>query len=540
MVRFISSGGLTPAQAVDAVADAIADGVLEVGDGGQALAVDLAAGVVPDLLPFAPTSPWRLGIATTAAFAAGGDARNVDIADVDGNGQAWVNRHEFSHPVNYASDSDPLATVTDSFHAPGDVPAGGSWQERIPATARIAPGTDGHMHVITPDRRYVQEHISVTRQSGTAYTTTRRHQVDLYGDGIGPQNGTRAYGGSAVGGLIRAWEVDPASPAYTGEIRHPLAVALRSDQLHYSGVTLPDDGHGGTFLGNGYGRAQGYVWPATEQDFDSPQNYSGAIPMGSYFAIPANVDIQGLGLSTPQARMVAKAAQDYGVYVTDGSGASSFYVEDDGGTATQAFVDALIGPSFTAADVKLIFKALRVVTNNAPATPNGGALDARRRGSSGLARTSDLRALAASIPAAAGSVITARMFLNYDLSVGSGGVNPVPLNSTEYNRGGGITLDATTGEFTVSQAGVYLVSAEIEWAGGASGARTGIIQVNGSGRREFGQIGVNPRINATVQLVLAANDKVRLATYHEGGGGVSLSGGTNPADVGLAVTRLGA
>lgn len=334
----------------------------------------------PTLLPFADTSPWRLAIATGATFAAAGDPRNLDIADVDVNGQAWVNYGTYSHPITYASAGDPLATVTDTVHtSPAGIPPGGSWQERIPTNARIASGSDAHMHVITPDRLKVQEHFAVARQSSTAYTTTRRHEVSLTGMGIGPQNGTRAYGGSALGGLIRRSDIDPAHPSYTGAIRHPLAISLRSDQLYYNGVSEPDEGFGSMYGSDGYGLKRGYVWPATEQDYGSETGYTGAIPMGSYFAIPPGVTLASLGLASAQALMVAKAAQDYGVYVTDRAGATCFYMEDDGSAVGQSFFDALTGPSYTAADLKLIFKALRVVTNNSAATPNGGAVGAARR-----------------------------------------------------------------------------------------------------------------------------------------------------------------
>jgi hypothetical protein len=336
------------------------------------------------LLPFASTSPWRLGVAQTATFAPADDPRNLEIARVDGGGQAWMNRDQYSHPVAAASASDPVATVTDSFHSVRSIPAGGVWKEQVPAAARIAAGTDRHMHVLTPDGQYVQEHFGVTRVSATEYTTKRRHLVSLEGSGIGPQNGTRAYGGSAIGGLIRAWEVDPSHPSYTGSIEHPLAIALRLNQLYYSGVRWKDDGNGGTYNRHGYGLAQGYVWPATEQDSASYKNYSGDIPMGSYFAIPPEVDLTRLGLKTPQALMLAQAAQDYGVYVTDASGASTFYLEDDGGAATKAFRSALIGPSYDGKDLKRIFKALKVVTSNGPETPNGGPLGVPRRGDAPL------------------------------------------------------------------------------------------------------------------------------------------------------------
>jgi hypothetical protein len=102
--------------------------------------------------------------------------------------------------------------------------------------------------------------------------------------------------------------------------------------------------------------------------------------MGSYFAIPPEVDIASLRLTSEPARMLARAAQDHGVYVTDASGASAFYIEDDNGAATKAFRSALIGSNYAGTDLKRIFKALRVVTSNSAATPNGGPLDDPRRG----------------------------------------------------------------------------------------------------------------------------------------------------------------
>ena len=146
--------------------------------------------------------------------------------------------------------------------------------------------------------------------------------VDLHGYGIGPDNGVRAYGGSALGGLIRNWEIDPSDPNYTdGVIRHPLAMALPSTMLRY------DNGDPG-YDANGYGTALGYVSPATEQDYDSPWTYSGVIPMGSRVVLPTAVDIDSLDL-TPEQRTIAQALQDYGGYVTDRTAPDTvaFYAE---------------------------------------------------------------------------------------------------------------------------------------------------------------------------------------------------------------------
>ena len=184
-----------------------------------------------------------------------------------------------------------------------------------------------------------------------------------------------AYGGSAIGGLIRRWEIDPTDPNYTGDIRHALAIALRGDQLLYTGK-LPAGAYGDSYDARGYGLKLGYVWPATEQDYNSDTVYSGTVPMGTYLAIPATVDLTTLGLSTGPGMMMAKALQDYGSYITDRSGTSSFYVEDDGSTVTANFANTLKGGDFSGHDLKILFKALRVVTSNGPLTPNGGPVNA--------------------------------------------------------------------------------------------------------------------------------------------------------------------
>lgn len=324
---------------------------------------------VPALLPFARSSPWRRPIAATAAFADPDDPATVALHDVDRAGSPWLNYSGYSHPINQATSSDPTAAVTDSWHAPTTLPHGGTWPTHIPAGARIASGSDGHMHVLDPAGTTVYEHWRATKNSDTAYTVLRRHAVNLTGTGIGPMNGVRAYGGSAIAGLIRAWEIDPTHPAYTGRIDHPLALAIRPDQTLQGVVTLPDEGHG-PYTSAGYGRApNGYVWPATESE-----NGTGTIPLGAYFAIPRTIDLATLNLPTPELLMLATAAQTYGVYIVDVSASTCFYLEDDGGTATAAYFNAVAGTGYWEHQLRVIVKALRRVTNNSAETPNGAGI----------------------------------------------------------------------------------------------------------------------------------------------------------------------
>jgi hypothetical protein len=304
------------------------------------------------LQPFRSTSVWNLPIGTQATYADTTDLATKDFIATNINGMninTWANWDAYSHPITFASSSDPWATATDY----NDSSRSGSYY--IPATAAIATGTDKHMHIINPARTFIDEAWNVTRQSTTAYRVGRHHKIDLYGNGLGPQNGVRAYGGSAIGGLIRAWETNPTHPKYTGKIQHALAVAIDRVQLYYSGGSSGYDA-------NGYGTAKGYVWPATEQDWGSETTYKGHVPMGAYFAIPPSVDLNTLGL-TPEGKMVAQALQDFGAYVTDATSYSVvFYVEP---TAPSAFVSAL------RKDLPLIRSKMRRVTNNSATTPNG-------------------------------------------------------------------------------------------------------------------------------------------------------------------------
>lgn len=318
----------------------------------------------PRLHPFSSTSVWNLPIANSATFEAITDPATTSLLKSTGV-NVWVNQSGYSHPIYQASYGDPVTdcivgakpALNGSFHAPADA---------IPAT-----GNDRHFHVIDPEGHYVHETYQAVRNSSTAMTASRHHTIDLFGDGVGPYNGVRAYGGSAIGGIIRAWEVDPTHPNYTGVISHAIAGALDGSQMLYIAGGADDYDHQ-----TGYWRGRGYVWPATEQDGTASGGYTGNVPMGGYYAIPPSVDLATLGLATNSAIMLARALQDYGGYVTDGTTATFCIASVEVG-APPDFRAELV--SNNASDLKKIRNQLRIVTNNTVTTPNGGALGAARR-----------------------------------------------------------------------------------------------------------------------------------------------------------------
>jgi hypothetical protein len=312
----------------------------------------------PFLWPFAATNPWNLPIAKAAQFEDPAAARSASLLRSDIG--LWINQWQYSIPVYRAYFSDPLATVTDWNYSAR------SGTDRIPGAAEIAQGTDANLAVAQPGTTKVTDLWSVTRNSPTNYSVGRRQVVDLKTGGFGPNGGTRAAGACTLGGLIRDWEIDPAHPNYGGGvIRHVLAVALDVRQLYYAGGAAGYDSQG-------YGTSKGYVWPATEQDFNASSVYGGRVPMGTYFAIPGTVDLTTLGLS-PQGLMLARGFQDYGAYVVDGThGSLSVYVQANASSDWRA---AILATN----DLPKLRGLFRVVTNNTQSTPNGGATYDPRR-----------------------------------------------------------------------------------------------------------------------------------------------------------------
>jgi hypothetical protein len=298
----------------------------------------------PWLWPFRHDSLWNLPVATSAEFETATDARTADL--IDSTVTAWVNRESYSSPVTLAKKTDPLCTVTDTGLSTR------SAVYRIPDNVAISAGTDLSAAVVDPTQHYVHETWVTQRTGPTSFTTKRHERGDLYGSGFGPNQGTTAAGASQLGGLIRTWEVQ------AGEIRHALCVALANEQMFKSTGSAGADKYN-------YGTALGYVWPATEQDADSMTNYMGAVPMGTYFAIPSWVDIEAwTGVSEP-TKVVARAIQRYGAYVVNR--ASCFILAAEP-SADAAWVNTVRN------ELTRIRPFFRVVTNNSPATPNGGPL----------------------------------------------------------------------------------------------------------------------------------------------------------------------
>ena len=142
----------------------------------------------------------------------------------------------------------------------------------------------------------VLDTINTVVTSDGSIVTSMASYVDAKGDGTGWVNGRRASMIPSFAGLIRTGEIS------SGRIPHALAALAPNSLLKTAAV-----------------------WPAAA--FDRSSNYAGILPMGTLLAIPSTVDIGKLGLS-PQGLVIARAAQDFGVYLVDrGGGGLSFLAE---------------------------------------------------------------------------------------------------------------------------------------------------------------------------------------------------------------------
>lgn len=256
------------------------------------------------LQPFASNSPWNYPMGSNAVYSSSGPivSKMRDTSPgININGSGW------SIPIFQASASDPLRTfVVVSPYGLGS----GTFQIRVPSNAAPATGTDGTLVIVDPSGLISHEFFQAQKQADGSWRASTYAAGVLTGSGVGYQIGynnnytvnsiggsVRAYGGSAMGGVIRA-----------GELTNGIPHALCASGPKYNNFFDP----------------QNYIWPATRDDYD--YETSGPIRMGYWFAIPPNVNLAGLGI-TGKALQIGLAMQRYGLVHVDKCDNHCLYIE---------------------------------------------------------------------------------------------------------------------------------------------------------------------------------------------------------------------
>ena len=208
---------------------------------------------------------------------------------------AIVNYRDWGLPFYQAKDTDGQYTVTGSYYNSGPVTC------RIPWGAKAATGGDNHLLVMQPDGTLCEFwgfSWSWDHYQALAYSAGK-----VCGIVAGPSRnawGTRkckgelgggmvAAGYSALGGAITPDEIK------NGVIPHALAIGLPTS------VTKA-----------------GAVWPAVQ--YDGASTAVGAIPEGARIRLDPTYNIDANTTLAPWQKVVLRAMQDYGAFVSDQGG----------------------------------------------------------------------------------------------------------------------------------------------------------------------------------------------------------------------------
>ena len=304
----------------------------------------------PSLWPFARNSIWNLPIGASASYSP------ANFPSSTGNGINTEDEMIMINPANplrqtYMRTGQWNATCSEgsdfgSFHVPDGL--------TTPLTSgSFLPNNTGG--ALKSDGKTIQEGIWIARCSGTGplywgYGPLGTH--DIYGLGLvgGSGGGHGGSGLSAVGGSLRHWELQGDEP-----IRHALKLTVPTKVLSKSG-------NGG----------RGYKWPAVRADggYDGSDcySYSGSTQdavMGALAALPPSVDVDSV-VSTPLAKRIGHAMQDYGVYIVDTNPCwdpFTFNVENKGNDIVRSRYGYGFGDSPLSGDLFKLISRLNVVTN---------------------------------------------------------------------------------------------------------------------------------------------------------------------------------
>jgi hypothetical protein len=260
----------------------------------------------PYLRPFAEHSFWNRRIRPTARLDPLSDVYAADVAAQVAATAPWINTTDYSSPIYTVTADQPMVRV--HLDAPDPLLQEGFAQVPLPPGAQPAPGTDGHLVVWQPDSDRMWEFWRLESRSdgwhaawGGAMNDVSRN-AGRFSD---PDHwGATATSLPLLGGMIRIAELED------GRIPHALALSLPN--------TL----------------ARLHTWPA--QRTDGADRRSTAIPQGARLRIDPALDLGTLPL-TPVGRMIAEAAQRYGIVVRDTGGAVSFYAEDPAPTGADPY-----------------------------------------------------------------------------------------------------------------------------------------------------------------------------------------------------------
>ncbi len=259
--------------------------------------------------PYPAASFWNTAIPPGGAVRPD-NAALLAILNADGPLTSDVTQN--SYPIYLVDASTPLVSVsvenyfssfTDFSSAnPDGIREGRGFQPTVkapvPTGAAAGGGDDDQVLFWNPATGDEWTFWKFTVAGDTRRAINGYRYDALLGSGRMPGSG-RGAGVSKMGGLVAAHEVE-----VTGEVRHAVAFAIPST-----------------------GRQ--FVWPASKSD--GRKDAATGIPEGARIQLdPAlnDADFKAMGLS-PQAIVIARALQKYGLILVDGGGRPKAFLESE-------------------------------------------------------------------------------------------------------------------------------------------------------------------------------------------------------------------
>jgi hypothetical protein len=248
--------------------------------------------------PFAADSFWNSPLPAGAPLDPASGALASELRRQLGLGSPWINTTSYSTPVYRVPANQPTVRVALDV---ANTPLQQAWEAvPIPPYARPANGTDKSMVVWQPATDTMWEFWLMQRTDGSWHArwggriTGASHNPAYY-TGAERNWGVPATSLPLLGGVITLDDLN------RGTIDHALAIAI------------PE------------ARKDWWTWPA--QRTDGKKDDPSAIPEGARFRLDPTLNLDSLHLY-PLVRMMAEAAQRYGIVVKDQSGVVAFAGED--------------------------------------------------------------------------------------------------------------------------------------------------------------------------------------------------------------------
>lgn len=265
--------------------------------------------------PFSPTGWRNAPLAPTAPVATNSSQLVGDILrQIAENPQrtprkpgVWMSAtHDYGTPIYTVPRDQPTVRVK---HPAADNPSFQAQIEEVPLPPDAQPqsGTDGNLVVWQPS------------------TDTMWDFWQLRKNALGEWEA--AYGGRMqnVSQHEGQWEDPPLGPGKYGASATSIALLAGAPRIEEMKRGVID--HAVDFAIRGAQGYDGWCWPARRTDPQHVRRTTDAIPAGTRFRFPANLDLSQYNL-TPFGLMWARAIQKYGMVLRDSGDGFGFWGED--------------------------------------------------------------------------------------------------------------------------------------------------------------------------------------------------------------------